>query len=57
MFVIPDSNPTLGQRWHFVVRIVGPTSEVNVGPSSFCSQGRRCSKFKVTKGKLIETSF
>ena len=57
MFVIPDSNPTLGQRWHFVVRVVGPTSEVNVGPSSFCSQGRRCSKFKVTKGKLIETSF
>lgn len=30
---IPDSNTTLGRRWSSGVRIVGPTSESNVGPS------------------------
>ena len=30
---IPDSNTTLGRRWSSGVRVVGPTSESNVGPS------------------------
>jgi hypothetical protein len=30
---LPDSNTTLGRRWSSGVRIVGPTSESNVGPS------------------------
>ena len=37
----PDSMTTLGQRWLKVVSSVGPTLDVNVGPTSLCSSGER----------------
>ena len=33
----PDSNHSLGYRWHFVGCFVGPTLTNDVGPLSYCS--------------------
>ena len=37
----PDGSNSLGQRWHFVGSIVGPTLTNDVGATSFRSSGRR----------------
>ena len=39
--VSPDSEHSLGQRWHFVGTFVGPTLTNDVGYMSCCSSGRR----------------
>ena len=41
IWLSPDNNHLLGQRWHFVGSFVGPTSTNDVSTMSFCSSGQR----------------